>query len=411
MRNLLVVTMMMAAFCQAAPAKAAVSASSFSFKGEARLRVEGDDRTDFANTKDFTVLRVRPGVTFTPDVTLDVFLEPQFSKTFGEPQLNAATTTANASQTTSGTTFDTSLSVHEAYIDYHPYENFSFIGGRQILDYGEGLVVGRADWGNVGRSFDALRTRVTHKRGFWDVWASKLVDNNTTATGTADDTNFYGTYLSMEFGKHLKALDLYAFYQRDGLPQHLYVGGVRAKSDIRWFDYRLEATKEYGGAVASGDGAYQADLELGVTLNTSFRPRFAVEGFTSGRNYNQLFPSGHEFLGSADIFSRRNISGGVFHFSGEPWDNITFLLDYHRFYRTSTDTGAFRFNGTVLGLPARSANNYVGQELDFFWKYRVSRALSFFAGLAGFLKGDYLNDSYAQDWRPTFYYVQLEAKF
>ncbi|MBI3557426.1 MAG: alginate export family protein [Deltaproteobacteria bacterium] len=385
------------------PGAAAATPQGVQFSGQARLRVEGDDRTDFANDRDFTALRLRPDILYSPDVTLSILFEPQFAHSFGE---------ALGTQVTSGTTFDNSLSVHQAYIDYHPYEKFQFVGGRQILDYGDQLVIGEADWGTIGRTFDALRTRVSFSRGWWDLFASKIVDNNTLATGSGD-INLYGGYVTSNVGAYLSALDFYFYHLRDdSAATALYAPGIRLKSEIRAFDYRIEGVQEWGNAIPTASSSYMADLELGYSFNSSaLHPRFSLEGFTTGRNYNQLFPSGHGVLGAADMFSRRNITGGAFHANAEIFDNCSLRLDYFRMYRTYTDATAFKFNGTPLGNSAVSSANFIGDEIDLFGKYRLSRATSVFAGAAVFLKGKYLSDSFAQSWVPTFYYVQLDVKF
>ena len=393
-------------------ASAAPAQSPVQFTGQARLRVEGDDRTDFANDKDFTAIRIRPAITYTPDVTLSILFEPQFARTFGEPILAAATGTTNTSQQTSSTTFDTSLSVHQAYIDYHPYEKFQFTGGRQTLAYGDQLVIGVADWGNIGRSFDALRTHVTFGRGWWDMFAAKIADNNTTATGPGD-VNLYGAYLSTDLGKWLQALDLYFYYQRDdSASTALYAPGIRLKSEIRSFDYRIEGVREFGNAILNATSSYMMNGNLGYTFSsTAMHPRLGLEGFMTGRNYNQLYPTGHGLFGAADIFSRRNISGGAFHASAELIDNFTLHLDYYRFYRTYTDTAAFKFNGTALGNSGLSSANFLGNEIDLFGAYRLSKATTLSGGAAVFLKGQFISDSFAQGWVPTFYYAQMEVKF
>ncbi len=394
------------------PVSGAAPQTAVQFSGQARLRVEGDDRTDFATDRDFTALRLRPDILYTPDVTLSLLLEPQFAHTFGEPLLVPATTTANSSQTTSATTFDNSLSVHQAYIDYHPYEKFQFVGGRQELNYGDQRVIGNSDWGNIGRSFDALRTRISFTRGWWDLFASKVVENNATTTG-AGDINLYGTYLTLNMGQYLRALDLYVYYQRDdAAATGLYAPGVRIKSEVHNFDYRAEYVSELGNAVPTASSSSMVNVELGYTFSSSvMHPRFSLEGLSTGRNYNQLYPTGHGVLGNADIFSRRNISGGAFHASAEIVDNFTLFVDVFHLYRTYTDATAFKFNGTPLGSLSASTSSALGDEFDLFSKYRISRATSLFAGVAVFLKGKYLSDSFAQNWMPTFYYVQMDVKF
>jgi hypothetical protein len=397
----------------AAPPAPAPTPTLVTFKGHFRLRAEQKERTDLASEQEFASLRIRPAVTFAPKPELSVTLEPQFSRTFGERiWVPAAATGINANTQASGLTTDPNFLVHQGFADYRAFEGFSLKAGRQVLAYGDELVIGASDWGNIGRSFDAVRARYAQGPATIDLFASKLVDTNTALAGVGDK-DFYGLYTTFDLGAAVKALDFYLLDQRDSsttaATTNLWVAGLRAKSKVGVFVYRAEATREFGSAL--GEAGYQLDAELGVELPGSSKVKLSVEGLTSGQDYNQLFATTHKWLGYADVFGRRNITSGVLHASVSPLDKLTTQLDLHLFSRTSDTAPAYKVDGsTALGTVAGSASKSLGTEVDLTLIYDASDALSFSAGASTLAPGDYLTAQFGED-HPWFGYAQMMVKF
>src|SRR5690606_6921819 len=78
--------------------------------GSFRLSSEVSRFTDFATSRSPFRLRARVDLDHRVSEELGLFLQPQFAKSFGE--------LAAPAQATSGTTFDTSLGIHQAYLRY-----------------------------------------------------------------------------------------------------------------------------------------------------------------------------------------------------------------------------------------------------------------------------------------------------
>ncbi len=122
-----------------------------------------------------------------------------------------------------------------------------------VVSYGDELVIGALDWNNTARAFDAFHTRFITGKGWTDLFASKISENNS-STATAPvpgDVNFYGFYNNLNFGDYLKNLDLYILYQSDATGSqttHLGAAGIRLASKFEGFDYRGEYTKQFGSA-------------------------------------------------------------------------------------------------------------------------------------------------------------------
>jgi len=85
--------------------------------------------------------------------------------------------------------------------------------GRQNLTYGRERLVGKLDFSNFGRTFDAFRFRYSLGAIGFDIFSAKLVDTNppppAPSTGFADqDRNFSGLYLSRQ-GDRVETVDVY----------------------------------------------------------------------------------------------------------------------------------------------------------------------------------------------------------
>lgn len=389
--------------------------SMVKFNGHARLRFQSDHRTDFNTSRQYTLLRVRPSMTVTPTTGTSLVFVPQFVKSFGQPAVVTASTSANTVMESSGNSAngsDGNLVVHEAYVWLSPVNWTEFFLGRQALSYGDGLVIGTGDWGNHGRSFDALRARAKYSFGWSEFFVSKIEDNNIpeASVTAAGDQDLWGLYNSWNFGKAFKSVDPYIFYERDKSQfgavvnsfrynsSHLWTMGARLKSDVGNFDYRIEANKQLsfftgkGGVQSNGD---QQSAELGYTFDCNCKPRVAVEWFRAHRNYDTMYATTHSWLGFADIFGRRNITGFSAQLSGDFSDRWSWGLDYYYLSRVTAESPAYRTNGTTeLGDPTAFGNSaapkFLGHEIDALLTYKASAHLSFLGGYNQFLAGRYL---------------------
>lgn len=346
-----------------------------------------------------------------------VYFAPQFSKVSGQ---NEFVNPSNSSQQSSGALYDPRLDLHEAYIALRPTqnENFYLFAGRQELAYGDHLVLGSVPWHRIGRSFDGARLRYTFSpRLTADVFSMKLQENNATSNPDAQqDANFHGAYLFGNQGKYFSSTDLYVLKkenQRVGAFRDTTAYGARAKSKIgdTAFDYRAEGTLEQvrlAGETTNRD-AYQYSVELGYTL-PFYTTRFGVEYFDASKNYDQLFPTAHKFMGFADQFARRNLNGVVGHFSTRPIDKLSFLADYHVFRRSSKSNPAFNFAGASLGDTGSSRD--VATELDLTLAYDFTKTVQVSYGYSWVMPGEYLKDQSDKNNAETQWsYLQLLVRF
>ncbi len=407
------------AFAEEAPLK------NFKVSGWGFVRHETKKDADYdSKLKDKTeATQTRINVSVKGDLAENyghVFLAPQFSKISGQDEF-ASTGTSNTRSSTSGSLYDSRLDMHEAYFAIKPTkdERFYVFAGRQELAYGDHLVLGSVPWHRIGRSFDGARARYQFADNLTlDAFTMKLQENNSATNDLrGQDADFHGAYLMGSFGPYVKSADMYLLRkdnQKAGSFRDTSAYGLRFKSKIgeSAFDYRIEGTLEQvrlAGESSIKESEYQYDVELGWTL-PYYNTRVAMEYFDSSRDYDQLFPTAHKWVGFADQFSRRNLKGYVAHLSTSPIEKVTFFADYHIFQRHDSKRGAYNFAGNTLGNQGSSKD--VAQELDLIVSYDFTKTLQLSYGYSWVMPGKYLKDQNASKTTDTNWsYLQLLARF
>jgi hypothetical protein len=433
---------------------AAHAEDMMSVKGHFRLRAESADFADFANNRNAVMVRVRPMFTFNPSSEVSVGFEPQFSRAFGTLLLNPAYTTSTGNNTSttgvgnfvpgSGNVVDPTLGVHQAFAKWTANDMLSLTVGRQVLSYGDEIILGALDWHNVGRSWDAVKARITLGMGWIDLIAAQITEMNPTvpsgnATGTSlpgtpiapvntsADNHLVGIYTGWDLGSYLKELDLYVLWNNNEGPsfasagptfsgaagQQLWNGGIRAKSKIADADYRLEFTYQKGNTMNNGeDSSMQFDGEVGYTFDEKAKCRLGVGYFMASKGFNQMYPTIHRWLGFADVVGRNNISGIVARLSSHIVGELSGKVDFHMFNRMDTaSTIIGKAGNAIAGItPAGSSSATVGQEVDLVLNYAASKAVGFEGGGGYFMNGAFLKDQ-AVNKNPLFAYLSMMVKF
>jgi len=404
---------------------ATVFSTPIKIKSQFRLRSEFREFTDTFGPRNLFLMRHRADLSFGPTQDVLVFVQPQFSKAFGD-QINPVVPQAGKQtmQSTSGQLFDPSLTMHQAYVSYRMAPFFEFLGGRQILSYGDEILVGGGlGWHNVGRSFDSLRGIFRYDLGSTELLGSKVVDldaigfSNTTGTST-NDSDLFAVYNRWNFGPFFKETDWYWLYFVDkSKPGHslaFSTAGLRLKSSLKHLDYRAEVDYQAGilQHVATSNNAYQVEVEAGYTVPDVITTRVAWGGTTSSEDFNQLYAAAHKFLGTADVFARRNITAAllkIYHEMGDKWKLQNEVL---RLFRTSPRNNVYQIRGfgsEVLGN-AKSGSSDLGFELDSSLHYSLSKMVALLGGVSILFPGESLISQFG-DSKPLLAFLQMEVKF
>jgi len=307
--------------------------------------------------------------------------------------------------------------------------------GRQEMTYGDERLIGNADWGNIGRSFDAARLRYEDKNFWVDAFSGRVVLPN---DGQFDQVNDYdwfsGIYASTRTLVPRQETQLY-FLSRNVNPKSaneqlttslvrpasgrdIYTLGARVRSlPGQWhgWDYGAEIAGQLGSIKAGGPTSRRLDQEAwaasasgGYTwTEVSLTPRLGLEyNFASGDNdptddtsgtFDQLFPTNHKHYGTMDFVAWKNIHNPRFMAQIKPHKKLTVALDYHLYWLADThdffyaEGGASR-NGGGYGINP-GFSSFVGSEIDLDATYTPFPYAGLRAGYGHFFTGGYVDRS------------------
>ncbi len=362
-------------------------------KGHFRWRHRTANNTGYKSAfTNFNDLRFRAGANIKANHFTNVYLEGHLDKNIGGYGGFSGDSGATG-LATSGTGKDDLFGIHQAFAKINPNESFQFVLGRQILNYGDQLIISPLEWDNTGRVFDALKATYTYGFGEIDLFYSILAQGASVTTNTReDDDEFSGLYSSMDLGAYAKNIDFYVLHRiQKSLASRpeLSVLGFRAKSKMRNFDYRFEATVQNEKKSAlNSKGGWQVNPEIGYTFGWK-KLRLAFQYFVANENYIQLYPLGHGFLGYADMFGRRNIKGQAFHLKFSPTEKLVFTTEFHLLKRRVITADAYKVNGSSA-YSSSSSSDDLGSEIDVTLIWKMAKGNKLVTGLAQFMPGDYI---------------------
>jgi hypothetical protein len=389
-------------------------AAHFEVNGMARVRSESSNNINFNNSIDdetaFTSYRFQMGlkVKKNKDSNTSVFLQPRFSKIAGDTEGDTKVTSGSLNA-------EGSFEAHQAYINHRINKNIELIAGRQELILGDQLLVGAVGWHNVGRAFDGFKVSHNSEHGKTDLFLMTIKEKSPYTTHEKDN-DFYGVYHTLKT-QSIDFLDFYYLKKQDlandtaNSKRIVDALGFRIKSQIKSFDYRLEYTVEkvykYNNSEAGYDteDASQYDLELGYKLN---KFRLAAGVSMASEHFDQLYPTGHKWLGYADLFKRQNIAQKTINMNYKHDKKTNLSLSYHLFeiVETGDSTNSYQWNGPSIS----NDKDELGSEIDIVITHKVSNHLTVLVKHALFMPGEHYKksklDSQAQ--RP---FLQLQTNF
>jgi hypothetical protein len=287
------------------------------------------------------------------------------------------------------------VSDHPAVQIYEGYasvgtKRYRFDAGRFAMNYGDALVIGDLGWNEAARSFNGARLRVspTDKPAFVDGFVTLINEGRAvTKKPVSGDNYFWGVYAGLgplfmeKFDWDLYWLNFstarasHVTLTGMGTPPPTVVGdqdaaweatlGTRVKGSVALFDYRLEGGYQFGNRSVTPTfarpepadldrSAYQIDAEIGVSPVKSVR--VGLEGLIASgddlettdkdEGYNDLYPTGHKWLGLMDVFpTRKNVMSAVLHLKVQAAEAWTLLADAH--YFSQPEAGADEKDGSI----------------------------------------------------------------
>lgn len=353
---------------------------------------------------------------------------------------------------------DDVFDLHQAYLTLGNAKEFPLTAriGRQELSYGDQRVIGKSDWSNFGRSFDAIKLRFENDFGWIDAFAGRLVIPNDGNFNVSNDYDYLsGLYAGSKKLMPWQDTQVY-FLARNASPdaanaispgfpgspstqRDIYTVGTLWKSDPERFcgwDYSIEALYQFGSVYNAAQDDRLDQRSFAVFLSTGFTwkeawgtPRIGLAyDFGSGdsdptdgkvETLENLFGTSHRPYGLMDLAGARNMHIPKLEFSIKPVKGLTVSADYLAFFLADTDdffypeAGGGR-SGNGYGIN-RGYGSYAGSEIDLYANYAINKWSNYQIGYGHFFPGDYVKDTAAGAGTGTvdadWFYTQLTFTF
>lgn len=401
--------------------------NGWKLNGQIQLRSEVDGR-DFSNSTHpttFASLKTRLGVEKTFDEKVQLFVQFQDSRVFGEePNTLAAID---------------NIDLHQGYVKLmKPFGlPVNVQAGRFEVAYGTERFIGAVGWHYVGRSFDGAR--FTINPGCWnlDLFALTLDESNNYAANAyasfsnmpvtaTPSSSLYGFWKKTELSKESK-FDLFGYFEIDREDVVLDTNRLElfTVGGSYWGNYGdistiFEGAYQFGSITGNDISAYLLSLQLfyktGITkfgLGGDMLSGTDPESTTNDYNtFQSNFGTNHKFYGYMDYFI--NIPNHTFTLGlNDIYANVniapkdlplSFDAAFHLFMSNQT------VNIITPENPSGSDENIFGQELDLTVKYTFTENTNITWGGSLFFPGDIMKALYSPREDAAFWtYLMITA--
>lgn len=372
------------------------TAQVIDWRGQLRPRLETRDPGD---TDTFTSMRTRLGLSALVDSNLEVFIEVQDVRLFGEethPNFDG-----DADQ----------IDLHQGWFRYRGDELDWLVAtvGRQETVFGGERLVGASDWSQQGQSFDGLRVDLESDPGGISLVAYSIAD--LTALPANEDRQLYGAYATRP-GVGPGALDVYWLFDRaraaTETDEHLFGGRYAFEGELSG---RLEATYQTGTRAGADVSAFLIGARVGTEFADGDATATLWYDYVSGDDpatpevevFNTLYATNHKFYGLADVFT--NIpahTGGAglqdiaLKLGFQAREDLTIGVDVHTFLAARDD-----------GL----SGSHFADELDLTLTHRYTENLGVTAGFSYVVQDDPLAEVGRLGDDLKWFYVMFDAIF
>jgi hypothetical protein len=276
--------------------------------------------------------------------------------------------------------------------------------GRQPVSWGEGRLLGSADWSPTGRSLDAVRGGLPIGEGSFELLAASLEDT------AGLPLRAYGELLGArgQWALHpLFALEAYVLVRiaqaspawDDAIRGQTYTGALRLHGDAHAWTWGAEGAYQLGRSenLSKDRAAWAAAGHVAHTFErAALLPTVRVgAAFASGdgagatyRAFDPLLPDVHVWHGAMDLFSWSNEADASARVAIVPWAEAIAAVEYH-YARLAAAGGVWRTAYLVaIGQNAANTQADLGHEIDAIltWSPWVPVALT--AGYSVLVLGD-----------------------
>ena len=320
-----------------------------------------------------------------------------------------------------------SFGAYEAFLEAHTSAaRPSYLRvGRQAVVWGDGRLLGNADWSPTARTLDAARAHAS--LGAWDfeLLAAVLATTHPLGPSFGDTSGFTPQSGAQLYAAQaawtvdpLLVLQAFAFAKiaRSGgagvdpsrsfdaarSEGETYTGALRVGGDSKGWRYALEGAYQIGRARRIGAGgadrqAYAAAAYVQKTLErVVLTPTIRIgasyaSGDDGSGNYKQfdpILPDVHAFHGAMDIFAWSNIIEGNVRVTVVPLADTTLAVEYR--YAQMQDTKGEWLGAYLTGIGRAPGNTSaeLGHEVDAFATWTPWAPVDIVLGYSAFVAGD-----------------------
>ncbi|HEY8990940.1 MAG TPA: alginate export family protein [Luteolibacter sp.] len=349
---------------------------------------------------------------------------------------------------------DDVFDLHQAYFTLGNAKEFPLTTkiGRQEMVYGDERLIGKGDWNNTGRSFDAIKLRLENGFGWIDAFTGRVVvvdDGNFNVSNDYDQ--FSGLYAGTKKLIPWQETQAYFLARNYGVKgpnavspgnpgspstqRDIYTLGTFWKSDpdvLQGWDYLFETAYQFGSVYNKKQNqrldqdSYAIFANAGYTWKKTWgKPRLGLaydhgSGDSNAKDdkvetFENLFGTQHRPYGLMDLAGARNMHIPKITFAVRPVNGLSLHADFMGFYLA--DTGDFFYPESGSG---RSGNGYgikpgnssfAGTELDLYANYKVTNWANLQLGYGHFFVGDYVKQSVGPTTDADWFYTQATLTF
>lgn len=305
--------------------------------------------------------------------------------------------------------------LHQGFVDLRPAKWLNLRVGRQELSYGEDRLIGSLDWAQSARAFDGLFVRLQLMPNLTaDLFAMDvkerivLVDPANAQNKVPNEgSQFYGIYTRWR-PNQLFGVDVYAL----GLvqdPSTLVTGprgerafatlGGRAFASGGGLSVTLEGAYQVGSDLVGDLSAYALAAKAIYTLPMRWSPyvgfeytRASGDGNATDKTnntFNQLFPTGHLFMGYMDYVGWQNVQAWRATVGVRPKPGAHIWLDVHRFEMLEAKDAWYSASGArFIDADPRRKHVVMGNEVNLSVTWPLHKHVSLAGSYGLFMPGD-----------------------
>ena len=375
-----------------------VQANDVHFGGQLRPRFEFRSPVGGGHDQ-FTSMRVRAHISASLEQNVDVFIQLQDVRLWGEESNTLGDFRAD--------NFD----LHQGYVNLKNMNGsaFSLKMGRQALSLGGQRLIGAVEWTQQGRVFDGVLLTAAPTWGQVNLIGIRLAD--ATASGINSNAYLGGAYATVKASPNVSA-DIYTLYNRvsNGVDTRQWTLGTRFFGKSAGVTYRFEGSYQAGDRSGMAVSAFMLGARLGKAIGKGSVVLWYdyLSGDDDGTDnkvkvFDTMFATNHKYYGFADLFLNIPV-----HTGGLGLQDFAIKASLPLAKNMTASVHGHVFFAAKKGV---LSSGHLADELDVTLSYRYSPNVSFVGGYSYVLAQDGIKDLGRLAKNMQFAYLMTNVSF